>query len=165
MAHSMNSNGDGPGGLPLGRDTHRRPNRRSFFGVLSLVPGFAYVLLMFIAGAYLIKDPRAEFLTLGPFKFSWIEALLTIAAVLSCFEILKVSQPGIDNSGEVLLIGGVAVIQLVLIALSFYEPRLHIFKSTESISLALINIVQATVAYHVNSRSLIRTFSTGPATS
>ena len=91
--------------------------------------------------------------------------LLTLAAIIGCLEILKVSQPGIDNSGEVLLIGAVGVVQLLLIALSFYEPRLHIFKSTESMSLALINIVQTMVAYHVNSRSLVRTFASGPATS
>ena len=75
-------------------------------GKLSLIPGFAYLLALFVIGALVLPDPRSTLIEVGPFKLSWVEIILLFSAVIASAEILKVSEPGVDNTGEVIAGGG-----------------------------------------------------------
>ena len=49
-------------------------------------------------GALVLPDPRASLIEIGPFKLSWVEIILLLSAVIASAEILKVSEPGVDNT-------------------------------------------------------------------
>ena len=100
----------------------------------------------------------------GPFKLSWVEIILLLSAVIASAEILKVSEPGVDNTGEVIAMGMVAVIQFGLVIASLYDEKFVIFKTTRSLMMLVINGVQTYVAFRINSRSLVRTIAGGSVT-
>ncbi len=97
----------------------------------------------------MLPDPRATLIELGPFKLSWVEIILLLSAVIASAEILKVSEPGVDNTGEVIAMGLVAVIQFGLVIASLYDQKFVIFKTTESLMMLIINVVQTYVAFRV----------------
>ena len=123
---------------------------------------FRQFTLFLIIGALVVKDPRAALFVLGPFKLSWVEIILLLSAVVACAEILKVSEPGVNNTGEVVWMGIVAVLQFGLIIASLYDQKFAMFKTTESLMMLVINSVQTLVAFHVNARSLVRTIAAAP---
>ncbi len=159
MAHVEEEDAGIPGVIPVGKDKGKKPVRNGFVAYMALVPGFAYLLILYAIGFWLFRDPRANLIELGPFRLSWVEVVLFLAAIVACTEILKVSEPGVNNSSEVLLMGLVAVIQFGLIVASLYDDRLAMFKTTESMEMLMINAVQTVVAFQVNSRSLLRTLA------
>jgi len=150
--------------IPGANDTVRGHKRTGILGRLSLIPGFAYILALFVIGALVLADPRATLIELGPFKLSWVEIILLLSAVIASAEILKVSEPGVDNTGEVIAMGMVAVIQFGLVIASLYDQKFAIFKTTESLMMLVINGVQTYVAFRINSRSLVRTIAGGSVT-
>ncbi len=150
--------------IPGANDTLRRNKRTDILGRLSLIPGFAYILALFVIGALVLADPRATLIEVGPFKLSWVEIILLLSAVIASAEILKVSEPGVDNTGEVIAMGMVAVIQFGLVIASLYDQKFAIFKTTESLMMLVINGVQTYVAFRINSRSLVRTIAGGSVT-
>jgi hypothetical protein len=150
--------------IPVSNDTVLRHKRTGIVGTLSLIPGFAYILALFIIGALMLPDPRAALIEIGPFKLSWVEIILLLSAVIASAEILKVSEPGVDNTGEVIAMGLVAVIQFGLVIASLYDQKFAIFKTTESLMMLIINGVQTYVAFRINSRSLVRTIAGGSVT-
>src|SRR4026208_2184518 len=150
--------------IPVGNDTARNHSRTGILRTLSLIPGFAYILVLFVIGALMLPDPRATLIALGPFKLSWVEIILLLSAVIASAEILKVSEPGVDNTGEVIAMGLVAVIQFGLVIASLYDQKFVIFKTTESLMMLIINGVQTYVAFRINSRSLVRTIAGGSVT-
>lgn len=150
--------------IPVGNDTVRWHKRMGIAGALSVIPGFAYLLALFVIGALMLADPRATMIEAGPFKLSWVEIILLLSAVIASAEILKVSEPGVDNTGEVIAMGIVAVIQFGLIIASLYDQKFVIFKTTESLMMLVINSVQTYVAFRINSRSLVRTIAGGSVT-
>ena len=143
----------------VGRD--RGVHKRRGF---SIVPGFLYILVLYIIGAYFIKDPRAELFNIFGYKLSWVEVLITAAAIMAMAEQIKVAKPGINNTAEVLLMGLIAIVQIVLFALGAAQvPALAMFNNTEFLLLTLINVAQTAVAYQINSATLMRTISSsGP---
>jgi hypothetical protein len=75
-------------------------------------------------------------------------------------EQIKVAKPGINNTTEVLLMGAIAIIQLLLFALGAAKVQvLGIFDNTEFLLPTLINLAQTAVAYQINSATLMRTIS------
>ena len=150
--------------IPVGNDTMRRHKRAGIIGTLSLIPGFAYILALFVIGALVLPDPRASLIEIGPFNLSWVEIILLLSAVIASAEILKVSEPGVDNTGEVIAMGLVAVVQFGLVIASLYDQKFVIFKTTESLMMLVINGVQTYVAFRINSRSLVRTIAGGSVT-
>jgi hypothetical protein len=150
--------------IPVGNDTARRHKRMSVLGTLSVIPGFAYILALFVVGALMLPDPRATLIEIGPFKLSWVEIVLLLSAVIASAEILKVSEPGVDNTGAVIAMGLVAVVQFGLVIASLYDQKFAIFKTTESLMMLIINSVQTYVAFRINSRSLVRTIAGGSVT-
>ena len=75
-------------------------------------------------------------------------------------EQMKVSDPGVNNIYEVLLMGVIAVLQIVLFALAAAGvQRLSMFNNTEFLLLTVINVAQTVVAFQINAATLMRTIS------
>jgi hypothetical protein len=131
-------------------------------GPLKYIPGFVYILALFIVGKFIFPDPRATLVEWGEYHLSWVEVLMVAAAMMAMAEQLKVSYPGVDNTIEGILMGAVAGIQVLLFALGAagVEP-LAIFNNTEFLMLTLISITQAVVAIMINARTLRRTIGIG----
>jgi hypothetical protein len=140
----------------VGKDqAHHRRHR-----ALALVPGFFYILILYIIGKYVFTDPRATLFDILGYKLSWVEVLVTAAAIMAMAEQIKVAKPGINNTTEVLLMGLIAIIQVLLFALGAAKvPALAIFNNTEFLLLTLINLAQTAVAYQINAATLMRTIS------
>lgn len=139
-------------------DRHRRRGARA--GVLGYVPGFVYILILYIIGKFVFPDPRATLLDVLGYKLAWVEVLLLAAAIVAMAEQVKVAKPGINNTTEVLFMGAIAIVQLLLFALAAAKVEvLSIFDSTEFLMLTLINLAQTAVAYQINSATLMRTIS------
>ena len=131
--------------------------RSKLFG---MVPGFVFILAVYIVGKFLFPDPRGTLLEILGYKISWVEILLLAAAIVAMAEQVKVASPGINNTTEVLLMGAIAIIQLLLFALAAAKvDALAIFNNTEFLILTLINLAQTAVAYQINSSTLMRTIA------
>jgi hypothetical protein len=130
---------------------------------LRYIPGFAYVLALYIAGTFLFPDHRASLLEWGGFTVSWAELLLVIAALVALVEQLRVSKPGIDNTVEAIMMAAMAGIQVLLFALAAAGgiPSLGMFKTAEFLLLTVIALAQAVLAILINARSLRRTIDVG----
>ena len=141
-----------------GSDRARR--RRLGGGIFGYIPGFVYILILYIIGKFVFPDPRATLFDMWGYKLSWVEVLLAGAAIVAMAEQIKVAKPGINNTTEVLLMGAIAIIQILLFALGAAKVQaLSIFDNTEFLLLTLINLAQTAVAYQINSATLMRTIS------
>lgn len=141
-------------GAVVGRD--RAPHKRG--SRFSLGPGFLYILILYIIGAYVFQDPRAPLWGVLGYKLSWVEVLITAAAIMAMAEQTKVAKPGINNTRDVLLMGLIAIVQVLLFALAAARVSgLAIFNSTEFLLLTIINLAQTAVAYQINAATLMRT--------
>jgi hypothetical protein len=131
-------------------------------GSLKYVPGFLYVLILYVAGKLIFSDPRAILLQWGQYQLTWVEVLMVGAAMMAMAEQLRVSHPGIDNTVEAILMAAVAAIQVLLLALGAAGVRpLAIFNNTEFLMLTLISMTQSVVAILINARTLRRTIGVG----
>ena len=139
-------------------DSDRAHYRKSRF--LGLIPCFVYILALFIFGQIFFADPRATLFDFGGYRIAWVEVLLVAAAVMAMAEQIKVASPGVNNTTEVLLMGAIAIIQVVLFALAAAKVQsLAIFDNTEFLLLTIINMAQTAVAYQINSATLMRTIT------
>src|SRR5262245_1935025 len=130
------------------------------FSAMYRVPGFFYILLLFIVGQIMFPDPRATLFSIGEFRLAWVEVLLVAAAIMAMAEQIKVATPGVNNTTEVLLMGLMAIVQVVLFSLAAAKvPSLQIFNNTEFLLLTIINLAQTAVDYHINAATLIRTIT------
>jgi len=137
------------------RARHKRKGR-----IFGLVPGFVYILILYIIGKFIFPDPRATLFDFMGYRLAWVEVLLAAAAIMAMAEQIKVATPGINNTTEVLLMGAIAIIQVLLFALGAAKvPALSIFDNTEFLLLTLINLAQTAVAYQINSATLMRTIA------
>ena len=137
-------------------DVARRRRRRVF----RYIPGFTYVLALFVIGQLVFPDPRATLFDIGGYKLAWVEVLIVVAAIIAMAETIKVAEPGVNNITEVLLMGAVAVVQIVLFALAAAKvPGLEIFANTEFLLLTIINVAQTVVAFQINAATLMRTIA------
>ena len=124
------------------------------------MPGFVYILLLYIVGQFIFPDPRASLFDIWGYRLSWVEVLLFAAAIVAMAEQVKVAKPGINNTTEVLLMGAIAVIQVLLFALAAAKVLvLGIFNNTEFLLLTLVNLAQTAVAHKINAATLMRTIS------
>jgi hypothetical protein len=131
-------------------------------GPLKYMPGFLYILALFVAGKFFFPDPRATLVQWGEYHLSWVEILMVGAAMMAMAEQLRVSHPGVDNTIEAILMGAVAGAQVLLFALGAAGVKpLAIFNNTEFIMLSVISMTQAIVAILINARTLRRTIGVG----
>ncbi len=129
---------------------------------MRLIPGFLFILILYVIGYFLFSDPRTPLFTIGPYALAWVEVLMVTAAVMAMFEQLKVSRPGENNIGIVLMIGVLAVVQIVLFTLGAAGVGwASIFGNTEFLLLTVINAAQTVVAFQINAATLMRTISSG----
>jgi hypothetical protein len=129
-------------------------------GFLGYIPGFVFILVLFIIGQLVFSDPRATLFDIGGYRLAWVEVLLLAAAIMAMAEQIKVAKPGINNTNEVLLMGAIAIVQIVLFALAAAKVRaLSMFDNTEFLLLTLINVAQTAVAYQINAATLVRTIA------
>ena len=147
-------------GATIRSNSDRARHRRARGGGLGLVPGFVYVLILYIVGQFIIPDARATLFDIWGYQLSWVEVLLFTAAIVAMAEQIKVAKSGINNTTEVLLMGAIAVIQSLLFALAAAKVLvLGIFNNTEFLLLTLINLAQTAVAHKINAATLMRTIS------
>lgn len=140
-----------------GRDRYRLRRTRS---VLGLVPGFVYVLALFVIGQLIFNNPRVPISLPFGYQIAWVEILLLLASIVAMAEQLKVAKPGVNNTTEVLLMGAIAIVQIVLFALAAAKVRgLWMFDNTEFLLLTIINAAQTAVAYQINAATLQRTIT------
>lgn len=138
-------------------DVARRRRRPRVF---RYIPGFTYILLLFIIGQLAFADPRATIFDVGGYRLAWVEVLMVAAAITAMVEQIKVAEPGVNNITEVLLMGAIAVIQVVLFALAAAKvPGLEIFNNMEFLLLTVINVAQTVVAFQINAATLMRTIA------
>ena len=154
----MTGNGHIEGAVVSDVDRGRRHRKGR---VLRLIPGFMFILVLFIVGQLFFLDPHATLFNIGRYKLAWVEVLFAAAAIVSMAEQIKVATPGMNNITEVLLMGVVAIIQVVLFSLAAAHVRgLEIFHNSEFLLLTIINLAQTAVAYQINAATLMRTIST-----
>jgi hypothetical protein len=147
-------------GAAINSDSDKAHRRRPGGGILVYVPGFIYILILYIIGQFVVSDPRAPLFDISGYRLSWVEVLLFAAAIVAMAEQVKVAKPGINNTTEVLLMGAIAVVQILLFALGAAKvSTLSIFANTEFLLLTLINLAQTAVAYQINAATLMRTIS------
>ena len=140
--------------------TDRAHRKRRKGGIFGYVPGFVYIFILYIIGKFVFADPRATLFDVFGYKLSWVEVLLLAAAIMAMAEQIKVATPGVNNTTEVLLMGAIAIIQVLLFALGAAKvPALSIFDNTEFLLLTLINLAQTAVAYQINASTLMRTIA------
>jgi hypothetical protein len=126
------------------------------------VPGFVYILVLYIAGKFIFPDPRATLIQWGEYHLSWVEVLMVGAGMMAMAEQLRVSHPGIDNTIEAILMAAIAGVQVLFFALGAAGVKnLEIFNNTEFLMLTLISTTQAIVAILINARTLRRTIGVG----
>jgi len=126
------------------------------------VPGFVYILILYVAGKYIFPDPRATLVQWGEYHLSWVEVLMVGAAMMAMAEQLRVSHPGIDNTIEAIFMAAIAGFQVLFFALGAAGVKnLGIFNNTEFLMLTLISMTQAIVAILINARTLRRTIGVG----
>jgi hypothetical protein len=131
-------------------------------GPFRYIPGFLYILALFIAGKFIFPDPRAVLIQWGEYHLSWVEVLMVGAAMMAMAEQLRVSTPGVDNTIDALLMGAMAGVQVLLFALAAAGVApLAMFNNTEFLMLTLISLTQAIVAVLINARTLRRTIGVG----
>jgi hypothetical protein len=134
----------------------RRRRSRS----LRYMPGFVFILILFVLGQLLLPDPRATLFDAHGYRLTWVELLIAASAIVAMAEQIKVAEPGINNITEVLLMGAVAVVQIVLFALAVAKvPGLAMFANTEFLLLTIINVAQTIVAFQINAATLVRTIA------
>ena len=139
-------------------DVQRHYRRRGAY--IGYIPGFLYILVLFIVGQLVFSDPRATLFDIGGYRLAWVEVLLLAAAITAMAEQIKVAKPGVNNTFDVLLMGVIAIVQVVLFALAAAKVRaLSMFDNTEFLLLTLINVAQTAVAYQINAATLVRTIS------
>jgi hypothetical protein len=132
--------------------------RRHHKGRVGLIPGFVFILALFIVGQLFFSDPRAVLISVGRYQLAWVEVLLVAASIMAMAEQVKVATPGVNNTTEVLYMGLIAIVQVVLFALAAANvPGLGLFDNTEFGLLTIINLAQTAVAYQINSATLVRT--------
>jgi len=159
MARTSASTADGPLATRAAAMRVRGVESSSLFKYL---PGFVYILVLFIAGKLIFPDPRATLVQWGEYHLSWVEVLMVGAAMMAMAEQLRVSHPGIDNTIEAILMAAIAAGQVLLFALGAAGVgNLGIFNNTEFLMLTLISMTQAIVAILINARTLRRTIGVG----
>ena len=105
-------------------------------------------------------DPRATLFNIAGFRLAWVEVLLAAAAIMAMAEQIKVATPGVNNTTEVLLMGAMAIVQVVLFSLAAAKVGgLTMFDNTEFLLLTINNVAQTAVAYQINAATLVRTIS------
>lgn len=137
--------------------------RRGVRGFLHFLPLFFYLLVAYILIEVAVRDVRAVLFNVGGYKLTWVEVLYMVASFMAMAELLRVSEPGVDNTKEALTMLAAWVLYFLLFILGATESvlfwknvRFGIFSNTEFVMLLMLSGVQVVVAFILNSRTLKR---------
>ena len=126
--------------------------------LVTIVPWFFYIILGFVALKLAVHNVRDVILAVGPYALTWVEVLYVSAAAVAMAELLRVSQPGVDNTWEAMAMLAIAVVQMIVFALGAASVvALGIFHNTEFLVITLISAAQSVLAIKINARTLKRT--------
>jgi hypothetical protein len=130
-------------------------------GLLHYIPYFLFLLVLYVVVKAMNIDMHAT-VGSGTWAISWGEVFLILAAVLALAEQMKVSHPGIDNTGEALAQVAMGVIQLVLFVLGVAGVvGFHWFNDASFLVQTVISLAASIVAVMINARTLRRTMALG----
>ena len=130
-----------------------RPHR-----ILLRAPLLLIALVLYVFIELWVSNVRDPIFSVGDYTLTWVELIYLVTFFLAMFELLRVSQPGIDNTVEALLMLGVSGIILVLFVLGVAGlPECRIFNRMEFLMVLLISGAQVILAFLINARTLKRT--------
>ena len=122
------------------------------------MPLLLLALALYVCIELWVPNVRDPIFSVGRYTLTWVELIYLVTFFLAMFELLRVSQPGIDNTVEALLMLGVSGIMLVLFVLGVAGlPACQIFNRMEFLMLLLISAAQVILAFLINARTLKRT--------
>lgn len=160
MADHMHDVDDGAVGAATVIASRRR--RGGIRNLATVVPWFLYVIFGFVVLKLAVGNVREVILTVGPYALSWVEVLYVTAAFVAMSELLRVSQPGVDNTWEAMAMLTIAVVQMIVFALGAAQVlALEMFHNTEFLVITLISVAQSVLAIKINARTLKRTIDYG----
>lgn len=142
--------------IPIGTRGSRRSKKTGF---VHFFPTYFYLLTLFIGVELLSADVWRPLFTYDKYSISWVVIFILIAALLGIGELLKVTEPGVDNVYEALAILGGAIVYLLLFAFGATGAKIwivsfEIFNNTEFLILTLLSGIQAGAAFIFNSRTI-----------
>jgi len=142
--------------ITAGHKSRRRSNKT---GLLHFCPLFIYLLIFYIVVESFSTDVRAVLFTFGTYRLSWVEVFYILAGTFGILEMLKVSEPRVDNTMEALFIAGASAVYGGLFLLGATGARIwfvsfSIFSNTEFLVLTILSAVQFVAAFLINSRTL-----------
>ncbi len=128
---------------------------------LTKLPVFTFVFLLYVVFILSFKNIRYEY-NVGGFAFVPAEFLLLVAAVVSLLEVLRISHPGEDNTNEAIYMSSIfsfmgAVFIIALVVRIMGGQAFGAFLTFEYVSILILSLVQSTIAFKINSRTLKRT--------
>ena len=124
---------------------------------LGHLPWFLILLVVYVIMQLAVSDPRAVLFTVGYYSLTWVEVLYVAAAMVGMVEQIKVSEPGVNNTGDALGMLSAGVVYLVLFVLGTAGIQgFRLFNNTEFLVLLLIAAVQIVMAFLINGRTLKR---------
>ena len=138
---------------------NRSRQRSEKSGFLHFCPTFLYLLVIYILVESFSSNVRAVLFTVGTYSLSWVEVFYILAAAFGILEMLKVSEPKVDNTLEAIWIAVAFVVYIVLFVLGaagvkIWFIKFGIYSNTEFLVLTLISGFQAIAAFRLNSRTL-----------
>lgn len=126
--------------------------------IVTKTPLFAYILLLYLIMEWQVANMRSIIFVVGPYALSYVEVLYCLAAMVAMIELLRVSEPGIDNTLEALGMLAIFIICLIFFVLGAAKVwRFGLFSTTEFLVLLLISGTQVALAFLINARTLKRT--------
>jgi hypothetical protein len=129
---------------------------------LRYIPAFAALLVVFVVLKLLGVDMHAPLVGGGDYTLTTASIVTVVAAGMAMLEMLKVSEPGVNNIAEAIGMNVTAVVYLVLFLLAagnvsilgLLPPR--VFANSEFLILSLMALTEGVMGLVINSRTLVR---------
>lgn len=131
--------------------------------VLYELPWFVYLLLIYVIVKLAVTDVRDTFLEIAAYRLTWVECLYALGAFIGLAEIYKISEPGVRNTREALLIVITAVAYLCLFILGAAQVPyfIRLFNNSEFLVITAIALAAAITAFIINPRTAQRSIYSG----
>lgn len=136
-------------------------------------PAFVWMLLWYVLIEYSVMNVREPFISIGgTFSVSWVEIIYLIAFGAAMLELLKVANPGQNDTKPIIVMGIVLFVYVVLFTISLvlwvvdvfidaieFDIRTRLFATSEFLMLVSMSAIQVGMAMWINSATLQRTIS------
>lgn len=126
------------------------------------MPAFFFILLLYVILELSLRDMNHIVMLGSNYVFTSDEIILFLAGVTAILEILRVSEPGEDNTNEAIAMAVAFVAFVVLYVISVVIALMggswfSIFNRMEFVLLLILSGLQVVLGFKVNSRTLKRT--------